>query len=87
MVEVGEFQRIAHEENRRVVADQVPVAFLGIEFQCKTANIALGIGCAALTGHGAEAHKQIGLLADCGENLGSRVLGDVMRYCKGTIST
>ena len=33
--EVGKFERIAHEEHRRVVADQVPVAFLGVEFSAK----------------------------------------------------
>src|SRR3984893_13238038 len=31
MVEVGEAQRVAEEEHRRVVADNVPIAFFGVE--------------------------------------------------------
>ena len=31
--EVRELERVADEEDRRVVADQVPVAFLGVELQ------------------------------------------------------
>ena len=35
VVQVGELQRVAEEEHRRVVADQVPVAFLGVELHAK----------------------------------------------------
>ena len=38
MIEVGEAQRIAEEEDRRVVADQVPISLLGIEFHRKAAE-------------------------------------------------
>ncbi len=50
--EIGELQRITHKENRRVVTNQIPVAFFGVELQCKAAHIALGIGCTLLTGNG-----------------------------------
>ena len=59
MDEVGELERIAHEEDRRIVADDVPVAFFGIEAQRKAAHVALGIGRAALAGHGREAQEQL----------------------------
>ena len=42
--EVREFVGVAHEENRRVVADQVPIALIGIEFERKATHVALGIG-------------------------------------------
>ena len=64
MVQIGEFQRIAQEEHRCIVADQIPVAFLGVELQCKTTNIALGVGRTALAGHGGEASEQLGFLAN-----------------------
>ena len=41
--EIGEFQAIADEEHRRVVADDVSIALLGIEAQCKAAHVALRI--------------------------------------------
>ncbi len=43
MVQVGELQGIAEEENGRVVAYQVPVSRLGIELDGKAADIALGV--------------------------------------------
>ncbi len=76
--EVGEFQRIAHEEDRRVVADDVPVAFLGVEAQREAAHVALGVGGAALAGHGREAQEGLGLLADLRERLGLGVFRDVV---------
>ena len=66
VVEVGELQRVAEEEHRRVVADEVPVAFLGVELQREAADVALGVGRAALAGDGGEAGEHLGLLADLG---------------------
>ena len=57
VVEVGELERIAQEEHRRVVADQIPVAFFGVELHGEAADIALGIGRAALAGDGREARE------------------------------
>ncbi len=78
VVEVGELQRVAEEEHRRVVADEVPVALLGVELHREAADVALGVGRAALAGHGREADEQVGLLADLGEDLGLGVLRDVV---------
>jgi hypothetical protein len=64
MVEVGEFQGIADEEDRRVVADEIPIAFLGVELHRKAANVTLGIGRAAFARHRREAGEHLGLLSD-----------------------
>ena len=78
LVEVGELARVADEEHRGVVAHHVPVAFLGVELQREAADVALGIGRAALAGDGGEAGEQFGLLADFLEQLGAGVAGDVL---------
>ena len=85
VVEVGEFERIAQEEDRRVVAHQVPVALLGVELHGKTPDVPLGVGSAALAGHRGKAQEKIGLLADFGKNLGLGVAGDVVGDGKGAI--
>jgi hypothetical protein len=46
--EIGELLRVAHEEHRRIVADQIPVAFLGVELDGEAAHVAFGIGCAEI---------------------------------------
>jgi hypothetical protein len=46
--EIGELVRVAHEEHRRIVADQIPVAFLGVELDGEAAHVAFGIGCAEI---------------------------------------
>ncbi len=53
--EVGELERVADEEDRGVVADEVPVAFLGVELEREAAHVALGVGRALLAGDGGEA--------------------------------
>ena len=50
-VEIREFMRIANEEDRGIVSNQIPVAFFGVELHGKTADIAFRIGGAALTGN------------------------------------
>src|SRR6202035_3209827 len=69
MVEVGEAERVAEEEHRRVVADNVPIAFFGVELQRSAAYVALRVRGAALTGNGGEAHEHWRLLADRAEDL------------------
>ena len=61
--EVLEFQRIADEEDRRVVADHVEIAILGIELDREAARIAPGIGAPTLARHGGEAHRGLALRA------------------------
>ena len=52
--ETWELQRIAQEEHRGVVADDVVIAFGGVELQREAARVAPGIWAAALTGHRGE---------------------------------
>ena len=85
VIEVGEAQRIAEEEHRRVVADDVPVAFLGVELQRGAADVALRIRRAALAGDGGEAHEHRRLLADGAEDLRPGEAGDVVRHGEGAV--
>ena len=85
MDEVREFQRIADEKDRGVVAHQIPVALLGIELEGEAAHIAFGIGGALLTGHGGEAQEDRGLLADGAEQIGLAELADVVGHGKGAV--
>src|SRR5207253_10997489 len=85
VVEVGEAQWIAEEEHRRVVADDVPVAFFGVELQRSAAYVALRIRGAALTGNRGEAHEHRRLLAELGEDLRLGESGDVVRDGEGPV--
>ena len=85
VVEVGELQRIAQEENGRVVAHQVPVSLLGVELDGKAADIALGVGRSALAGHRGKAGEEIGLLSHLGEDLRLGVAGDVVGDGEGAV--
>ena len=85
VVEVGEAERIAEEEHRRVVADNVPVTLLGVELKRGSADIALGVGGATLAGNGGEAGEHRRLLADRAEDLRLGKAGDVVRYRKGAV--
>ncbi len=85
MVEVGEAERVAEEEHRRVVADDVPVAVFGVELQRSAADVALRIGGAALAGNRREAGEHRRLLADLGEDLRLGESGDVVRDSEGPV--
>ena len=75
--EVRKLERVAHEEHRRIVADHVPVAFLGVEPQREAAHVALGIGGAALAGNRREAQESFARLARL-QRLGFGVFRDVV---------
>ncbi len=77
VVQIRELERVAEEEDGRVVAHEVPVALVGVQLDGEPADVALRVRGAALAGHGAEAHEEVGLLARL-EHLGARVLGDVV---------
>ena len=64
MDEVGEFVGIADEEDGGVVADHIPVAFFGVEFDGKAAHITFGIRRAAFPGDSGETKQARGLFAD-----------------------
>ena len=85
--EVTELERITDEEDRRIVAHQVPIAFFGVELDCKATYIAFGIGRAAFTGDDREAHKHLSLLVYLREELGLRVAGDIVRHGEDAMSS
>src|SRR5260370_32577336 len=74
--EVGKLVGVAYPENRRVVAHQVPVAFLGIDLNREASKVALGIGRSALSGDFRETHEALALFAKL-QGLGFGVAADV----------
>ena len=57
MDEVGELDRVLDEEDRDVVADQVPVPLLGVELHREAPHVAGEVGRALVAGDGREAHE------------------------------
>ncbi len=74
--EVGELDRVADEEDADVVADEVPVAVLGVELHREAARVADRLGGVAAAGHGAEPDGELGLLAGLLEELRAGELRD-----------
>ena len=63
MDEVLEVLRVAHEEDRRVVADEVVVALFGVELQREAARVTPGVRGAQLAGHRREPGDRLGFPA------------------------
>ncbi len=76
--EVGELDGVADEEDRRVVADHVPVPFLGVELEREAAGVAGGVGRTLFAANGGEAGEHLAGVADLREELGLGVLRDVV---------
>jgi hypothetical protein len=55
--EVGELDRVLDEEDRHVVADQVPVPLAGVELHREPAHVARQVGRPLVAGHGGEPHE------------------------------
>ena len=72
--QIGKLYRVLNEEYRDVVADDVPVALLGIELDGEAAHVARKIRGALIAGDRREAHEGFGLLARSLKQIG---LGDV----------
>ena len=71
--DVRELDRVADEEDRQVVADQVPVAVLGLELDGEAARVAGDLGRIAAADDGREADDDRRALALGLEQLGARV--------------
>src|SRR3984893_17853885 len=78
MVDVGEAQWVAKVEYRRVVADNVLVAFLVVELHRGAAYVTLGVRRAAFARDTGEAQEERRLLADCAEDLRPREARDIV---------
>ena len=74
--QIGELHRVLDEEHRDVVADQVPVALVGVELHREAADVAGGVGRAALAEDGREPHEHRRPLADLGEQRRAGELGE-----------
>jgi hypothetical protein len=61
--QIRELHRVLDEEHRDVVADEIPVAFVGIELDGEAARVAHRVGAATFAGHGGKAHEHRRLLA------------------------
>ena len=61
--QVGELHRVLDEEDRDVVADEIPVAFVRVELHREAADVSRGVGRAALAEHGREADEDRRLFA------------------------
>ncbi len=81
MNKVRKFHRVLNEEDRDVVADDVPVAFLGIQLDGKAAHIARKVHRTLVTRHGRKPHK--------GRNAAARLLeqmrGSDLAQCLGRL--
>ena len=72
MDQVRKLDGVLDEEHRDVVADQIPVAFLGVELDGEAAHVARRIDRARAARDRREAHEHLGLLADLGQDFGAR---------------
>jgi hypothetical protein len=86
MDEILELGGIPDEEDRRVVADEVVVAFVGVELDGEPPGVADGVGAAEFTGNRGEAHEQVGPLAGL-EEVGLAVLGHVLGDLEEPVGT
>ena len=74
--QVGELDRVLDEEDRDVVADEVPVALLGVELHGEAAHVAGEVGRALVAGDGGEADEDRRLLALALEEVGPGEVGE-----------
>ena len=72
MHQIRKLHRVLDEEHRDVVADQIPVAFIGVELDREAAHVAHRVGRAALARDGGEAHEHGRALAGFGKERGAR---------------
>jgi len=87
VVEVREFEWIAQEEDRRVVADEVPVSLLGIELHRKAPNVPLSISGTALASNRGKTREEFGLRSNFGEYFSLGIAGYIVSYCECAVST
>ena len=87
MDKIRKFQGIPDKKYRRIISHQIPIAFVGIEFQCKSAYITLCIGCSPLPCNRRKAGEQIGLFPYFRKNSRFGVTGNIVRDGESTEST
>jgi len=50
--DIGKFDGILDKENRNIIPNQVPIAFLRVELDCESAHVAREIGTALIARYG-----------------------------------
>src|SRR6201985_1131219 len=78
MIQIREAKRITKKEDRCVVANDVPISFLGIELHCKTVNVPLRIRCSAFPGDARKTREHRRPRSNLGKNRSLGVLCDVV---------
>ncbi len=82
--QVGELDRVLDEEDRDVVADQVPVALLRVELDGEAAHVARQVEGALAAGDGREPHERRGALAGPLEEVGPGEVGQRLRSSRSS---
>jgi hypothetical protein len=77
--QVGKLDGILDEEHRDVVADQIEVAFLGIELDGEAAHVARQVDRAGAAGDGRESYEDLGLFLRVLQEGGLGELGERFR--------
>ncbi len=67
MHQIGKFHRVLNEKDWNVVADQIPVTFVCVEFNGESSHIARCIRGAPFSNHCREAHEDRRPFACLGE--------------------
>src|SRR5664279_5733190 len=80
--EVREFDRVLNEKDRDIVADQIPVAFLGIELDGKTANVPWSIDRTGSARDSRESCEEFGALTAFGQDLRGRISAKRLCECE-----
>ena len=73
--EVGELDRILDEEDRDVVADEIPIALAGVELDREATHVARRVDRSRAAGDGREPGKHLGTLALLLEQVGDGDIG------------
>ena len=82
--EGGEEDRVADEEDRRVVAHHVPVALFRVELEGKASRVACRVRGARLPAHRAEPRRHIRLLAHALKEARPAEAGHIVRHFEGS---
>ena len=84
---VWEFHCILDEEYWDVVTNDIPVALVGVEFDCKASHIADSICRAATALDSAESKEHWSVTRSIGQDAGARVLRQALVHLEGAEST
>lgn len=84
---VGELHAVADEEDGEVVANEIEVAFSGVELDGKTTRISESLGAATLVDDGGETNNDGSLDTGSSEKISTSEVGNVMSDFKETLCT